>query len=143
MSRPLSKVLRESSLEGVMRWGFWCPGCRCPHYLPIVKPPGTTNKGPWLFTGELDAPTIAPSVHVTHDAIKDPITGEVLGPAGSLCHSIITAGRITFLDDSHGHKLRGTHDLPPYPHPEELPPLPNPLRMFSAENRGPRKWRAV
>jgi hypothetical protein len=144
MSRILSRVLRESTyLEAgwsIPRWGFWCPGCRHPHMLPIEKPPGTVDKGPWTFSGDLEAPTISPSVHVKVGELRDPDTGQVLAPASSWCHATITNGRITFLEDSHGHKLRGTHDLPAFPHPELEPPLP---RQEAPRLHSGRIWKAV
>lgn len=62
---------------------IFCPGCGCGH--------GWTAG--WQFNGNLDAPTIRPSLKVT----------EMRG----ICHSFITDGKIQFLDDC-WHSLKGT-----------------------------------
>lgn len=72
---------------------FFCPGCQSPHG------PDTS----WSFNGDVDRPTLRPSVLVTQP------------PTPMRCHSFVTDGRIEFLSDC-THSLAGqTVDLPDWP----------------------------
>lgn len=91
--------LREGKKLSEMREGmfyFVCPGCKYGHAF-------YTKNGPlndagveqlWTFNGDLDCPTISPSLNVN---AKD---------ADRRCHSWIRNGTIEFLSDSF-HDLRG------------------------------------
>lgn len=85
---------------------FICPGCAEPH---------TIDETIWTFDGNLERPTLAPSVKVTGSRFiggpeSDP-TDKALWPA-FVCHSFVRGGRIQFLADS-THALAGkTVDLP-------------------------------
>lgn len=83
---------------------FVCPGCADAldnsglHMLAV----NSTVKSPaWTWDGNLDAPTLSPSI-VTR-------TGDLV------CHSFLEAGVFNYLDDC-THKFRGQHvpmgDLP-------------------------------
>lgn len=102
---------------------FWCPGCEVAHGID----------GKWSFNGDLDRPTISPSVLMTGRTwvLDDPtapvVFEDVPGMQGvrrdarpgrfieSRCHSFVTDGHIQFLTDS-THQLAGqTVDLPAWP----------------------------
>jgi hypothetical protein len=80
--------------DGVMVGGL--------HMLPI----NTEAKAPaWTFDGNLDAPTLWPSILTAHEHARRP------GPTGELleqpfvCHSFIKEGVFDFLSDcTHQHK---------------------------------------
>lgn len=84
---------------------FVCPGCAEDrggsglHMLPV----NTTEKSPsWDWDGNLDAPTLNPSI----------LTGK---DSPNICHSFLRVGRFEFLGDS-THSLAGkTVDLPDLP----------------------------
>ena len=94
----------DGSLYG---WKFYCPGCAqydAPdhgrlHQVHVV----TTG---WTFNGDVDKPTLSPSVLVTGGFWEDGTNIEVR------CHSFVREGRIEFLSDC-SHKLAGmTVELP-------------------------------
>ncbi len=77
---------------------FVCPGCeREPgegglHMIPVD---GDSNGRPsWSFDGNLDAPTLNPSILTTRE--------------GFVCHSFLRAGVFEFLGDC-THPLAGQH----------------------------------
>jgi len=77
---------------------FHCPGCDGTHSVYIKG----TNCPIWNWDGNLDLPTIKPSVLVQYGN----------KPGSKRCHSYVTAGKIQFVNDSN-HKLAGkTVDLP-------------------------------
>lgn len=83
---------------------FVCPGCALDgssglHVLPV----NTTATSPaWEWNGDVEAPTISPSI-LTH------------GGADTVCHSFLRGGVFEFLGDC-SHDLAGQHvpmpDLP-------------------------------
>lgn len=74
---------------------FFCPGCNLANMLPV------SGSGAWRWDGNLDAPTLEPSILC--------LTGKIR------CHSFMRAGRLQFLDDC-THALRGqTIDVPVLP----------------------------
>lgn len=84
---------------------IFCPGCGHAHVFNSRMP----NKSPgWDFNGNLEKPTFTPSMRVFCPAMH----GE---PERTICHSWVTNGKITFLEDSTGHTLRGEHPLPDFP----------------------------
>jgi hypothetical protein len=117
----LSSKLRSVG-DGV---GFWCPGCESVH---------SVNKA-WHWDGNVDAPTISPSILVTtghhvsgHESGKscwcsyraDRIAkGDDPGPFQcERCHSFVRSGMIEFLTDC-THKLAGqTVPVPDWPYAE-------------------------
>jgi hypothetical protein len=94
--------------EGKRYLTFRCPGCQSTHM--VTAPPSPIA---WGFNGDLDRPTLTPSVLVSYDgpnAGEDRGGGDLVPPAR--CHSFVTDGRIQFLADS-THALAGqTVDLP-------------------------------
>ena len=93
MGVRLSKVLIKGDVVS-----FKCPACKRNHSVDV-----TEGKG-WKFNGNLDAPTIAPSILVhPHESS--------FGPAQLRCHSFVENGKIRFCSDS-DHELAGkTFDL--------------------------------
>lgn len=94
---------------------FQCPGCGQEHCIP------TSGVNAWSFNGDLERPTLQPSILAKGVKIKLGPDGKWNGewergedgkPLPNLCHSFVTNGRIQFLSDSN-HKLAGlTVDLP-------------------------------
>ncbi|GAB0156239.1 hypothetical protein CHRYSEOSP005_15030 [Chryseobacterium sp. Alg-005] len=76
---------------------FDCPGCKCSHYVNTNDKWGNVV---WDFNGNLDKPTVRPSILV-HPNHKN-----------GRCHSFITDGKIQYLIDC-DHELAGeTVELP-------------------------------
>lgn len=90
---------------------FVCPGCVDAsggsglHILPVNS---STKSPSWTWDGNLDAPTLSPSI-LTHT--KPYVDGRPTG----VCHSFLRAGVFEFLHDC-THSLAGQHvplpDLP-------------------------------
>jgi hypothetical protein len=83
-------------------WTFWCPGCaewdEPGSHLHSTHAVDRT----WTFNGDVNRPTLSPSVLVT---------GRFKGEERR-CHSFVRDGRIEFLSDC-SHKLAGqTVELP-------------------------------
>lgn len=71
---------------------FNCPGCNVSHGFKVTGSPK------WTFNGNVDKPTISPSLKVQ---FHDNHTGK-----DQVCHSFIKDGVIQFLQDC-THKLAG------------------------------------
>ena len=107
---------RASKAEGD-RLLFWCPGCEHAHMVTYGRGPST-----WSWDGDVERPTISPSVlvHPHQTLIDDTLEGPALTAPENvtttpLCHSFVTDGRIEYLSDS-THALAGqTVDLPEWP----------------------------
>ena len=102
----LSAKLRSVAVltPGATGISFWCPGCDGAHVVAV-------GGGRWSWDGDVDAPTISPSILVTYQG-KD--AGQDDAPPAR-CHSFMRAGRIEFLSDS-THALAGqTVPLPDWP----------------------------
>jgi len=114
-----AKAARNSDGRAMVR--IHCPGCDESHVL-AVDGAGRPN---WGFNGDLDRPTLTPSILVTSGHYSPgwtpdkkcwcsppPDGEEGWGFACERCHSFVTDGRIQFLDDC-THALKGqTVDLP-------------------------------
>lgn len=74
-----------------------CPGCEHPHVVPTV------GERAWGFNGDMDRPTLTPSVLV-YPNWKD-VDGNVVEHSPR-CHVFIRDGRIEFLSDC-THALAG------------------------------------
>lgn len=80
---------------------FACPGCvemkktDGVHILPVYLPgePATAPRPSWEWDGNLDAPTLSPSI-------------ATMLPPNDQCHSFLTAGVFEFLADS-THSMAG------------------------------------
>lgn len=104
----MKSMIRKVNDQGVRyeALAFICPGCASVserstglHLLPV----NTTNKKPaWEWDGNLEAPTLSPSI----------LTGK---GSSSICHSFLKNGVFNFLTDS-THALSGKEipipDLP-------------------------------
>jgi hypothetical protein len=75
---------------------FVCPGCIAGgpsgysglHQLPVNAP--GIDKPSWSWDGNLEAPTLSPSIRTKID----------WGSGPQVCHSYLKAGRFDFLEDS-------------------------------------------
>lgn len=75
---------------------FWCPGCDLPHSISY-------SIGRWTFNGDVNKPTIIPSIRCFYKRDGKEIT---------TCHSHVIDGQIQFCGDCQ-HPLYGqTVDLP-------------------------------
>ena len=102
---------------------YWCSGCEYidddgqrqggAHSLPIS---GDTGERPvWQFDGNLDAPTLSPSVLSRRTVATRIVDNEVVERREIVCHSFIRGGMIEFLGDC-THELAGqTVPLPELP----------------------------
>lgn len=68
--------------DGKKQYNFFCPGCKCYHGF---------KEGVWTFDGNLESPTVYPSLLTT---------GE------NTCHLFIRKGKLEFLSDC-SHELAG------------------------------------
>ncbi len=85
--------------EGATLARFFCPGCQ-EHHVPIISPAPFVEGPVWEFNGDLEKPTLFPSLLVAPDS------------PGERCHLFVTDGQAQFLPDCH-HALAGqTVDLP-------------------------------
>jgi hypothetical protein len=90
---------------------FRCPGCKSTHAIP------TDAKG-WKFNGNLDSPTITPSIlvrrkrSITDAEAERILNGEKLEIPTEICHSYITDGLIQFCGDSTHSLASNTVALP-------------------------------
>jgi hypothetical protein len=98
---------------------FWCPGCDQAHTIGVEYPES------WGFNGDLERPTITPSVLVHMTKWKGTFeqygkwtlpTHNVEPGTEATCHSFVTDGRIQFLGDSTHHLAGQTVDLPDWPY---------------------------
>ena len=82
---------------GNNRFAFHCVACGCAHSI----------NDRWGFNGDLENPTITPSILVNGDP-------RLLNPAVPRCHSFVTNGKIHYLEDC-THLFAGqTIDLPDF-----------------------------
>ena len=98
---------------------FDCPGCKKGHQ--VWTKPG--NGACWQFNGDVERPTINPSLLVRYPWFKEFIEYKedgkpLIGKQGTeftyVCHSFIRDGKIQFLNDC-THELAGrTVELPEF-----------------------------
>ena len=104
---PKTELLTDD--YGIVRLWFWCPGCDEPH-APVVQTPEWMRPGSepvWTWNGDLDKPTISPSVLARANRLTDGETKK------TVCHSFLRDGKLEFLGDC-THDLAGqTVELPP------------------------------
>jgi hypothetical protein len=97
LSSRLRSVRIDAQRTGI---SFWCPGCDRAHMVTTGGP------GAWSWDGNVDAPTISPSIKVEAPP--------------SVCHSFVRQGQIEFLGDC-THPLAGQRvQLPDWPGQEEV-----------------------
>ena len=100
LSRKLRSVGFGTAGTGI---GFWCPGCDEACVIRTAGDPPT-----WTWNGNVDAPTISPSINVTYDGADK----------HTICHSFVRDGSIQFLGDC-THAFAGqTIPLPDWPETE-------------------------
>jgi hypothetical protein len=83
---------------------IFCPACRCGHGIWTTNK-NEVNNALWTFDGNMDRPTISPSILVRHTDFngKDVV-----------CHSFVNNGMIQFLGDC-SHEMAGkTLELPEF-----------------------------
>ncbi|MGE3404359.1 MAG: DUF6527 family protein [Vicinamibacterales bacterium] len=85
---------------------LWCDGCETHHVVPITGPRA------WQFNGDVEKPTLAPSIRVTYPRTanggREPLSAKT-------CHSFVRDGRWQYLSDC-THRLAGqTVPLPELP----------------------------
>lgn len=106
--------------DGTKQAAFMCPGCGGYH-APRIE-----GKHVWGWNKNLEKPTFTPSILVRWVTIpKNPeldvngkyildTSGRIKGAKDERCHSLVTDGKIRFLNDC-THKLKGkTVSLVPY-----------------------------
>lgn len=106
--------MKIKRLQNDPRLLFLCPGCDESHCF---------DEKIWQFNGDMEKPTISPSVLVRTVKMPDPIPrnadgsykigadGRVEGSKDSVCHSFVKDGKIQFLDDCSHDKAGQTLDL--------------------------------
>ena len=88
---------------------FFCPGCKCAHRF-FAGGPKVPHRPQWEFDGNMENPTISPSISVkgtvpiTEDEHRRLMGGEKIKPKKFVCHSYVKDGMIQFLSDC-------THEL--------------------------------
>lgn len=70
---------------------FYCPGCKCDHGLWTSNKNG--NNVIWKFNGDLNKPTVTPSLLIKHGK-------------NIVCHLFIKEGMLKYLHDC-SHELAG------------------------------------
>lgn len=104
---------------------LWCPGCAQPyadatedehhsglHMLPVSG----AAKTQWTFDGNLELPTLSPSILTRSDHKRRRINGETVDAGPFVCHSFLVAGVWQFLGDC-THPLVNQH-VPVVPLPD-------------------------
>jgi hypothetical protein len=79
----------ERQIDGkVVGYYVWCQGCKAAHFFPTTLP----HPQRWTFSGTLERPTFTPSLllYWTDPQTKQRIT---------VCHTVVTDGRIAFQGD--------------------------------------------
>lgn len=95
---------------------MFCPGCDETHAIEVDP----SNESHWSWNGNLQAPTISPSIKregvqweptsTFHKPTHDVAPGEEI-----ICHSYVRQGNWEFLPDSTHHLKGQTVPLPPIP----------------------------
>ena len=93
----MAKVIKIENQKGI--YAFWCEGCQCSHFIAVAD--NDQNFPVWSFNGDMEKPTVSPSI-----LVKSTDNG-----VPTVCHSFIRNGKIQYLSDC-THKLAGqTVDL--------------------------------
>ena len=84
---------------------LWCPGCRDVHFVN-----GAPHPDGWTWNGDLERPTISPSILVRYRHWEPPVTAENLEQwkrepweqhqVDRVCHSFVRDGVWEYLADS-------------------------------------------
>lgn len=101
-------------------WGFLCEGCDGYHTIWTVEAENHGQRPRWGFDGNLELPTIIPSVLNTWGKFADPNWEEPNEPSilegyswSGKCHIFVTRGQIQWLGDC-THKLAGQTKMLPF-----------------------------
>lgn len=87
----MPKFVKPLNFElGMPDFEFLCPGCGCKH--GVYTTPSKFNNTVWSFNGDVNKPTVVPSIKVTHSPHP---TAQKL----HICHSYIKDGMIQYLAD--------------------------------------------
>lgn len=88
----------------------WCPACKDTHSFALDNP--QHNGAKWVWDGNVEAPTVSPSMRIRWGSQADP-----KWPArGGVCHYTLTMGMINYCGDC-THELKGhSVPLPPWPY---------------------------
>jgi len=90
-----SKIVTVGVGEKFNRLSYYCSGCKT--YKAIaIKGSGEPGTNGWAFNGDLNRPTLSPSI-----LNRSEINNELI-----VCHSFLRDGKIEFLDDC-THELAG------------------------------------
>lgn len=96
-SSDVKFAIKSYDGERDVRLVFHCPGC---HFIHSIRVSGESPV--WQFNGDVDHPTVHPSIRVQW----------YHGDDDRCCHSFLEDGRLRFLDDC-THDLAGqTVDVP-------------------------------
>ena len=110
----MPKCKESEKHKGMM--SFYCPGCKETHTIITQKQDYPSPV--WEFNGDMDNPTVSPSVKVTYRHPKEYGKGDhaPIGWKGEevedVCHSFVCDGKIQFLSDCTHELARKTVDLP-------------------------------
>lgn len=114
MSGPVARLRQVSNGTTGERLGahvlVWCPGCDDLHTIGVEGDDGSKPRTEWTWDGNLEAPTVSPSILVRMDFTNN------VRPS-IVCHSYLESGRWRFLDDS-THAFSGVTGVPMVPLPE-------------------------
>lgn len=94
---------------------FFCPGCQEFHVFTCNGKLWPSTGATWNFDGNLENPTVTPSINIGWGKQADPNWVEPEGEDAAInwsgrCHSTITEGKISFAKDS-THILSGQRDI--------------------------------
>lgn len=108
MGAPVARVSEELPNGHGRALLLWCPGCESMHQVHF----GGTTEPRWDFDGNIDAPTISPSLLVRgvqwsaeYPEMQKPRHNVAAGQE-TVCHSFIRAGQWEYLSDC-THPLAG------------------------------------
>ena len=85
---------------------LWCPGCDEAHRVTV------NQQGSWTWDGDVERPTISPSILVSGtqraegESFHRPRHAGAIAGGPTVCHSFVRDGRWEFLTDS-THVLAG------------------------------------
>lgn len=104
-----SKLRSVTNRDGEKAIAYYCPGCERVHVVWYK------GKVAWEWDGDVEKPTISPSIRLYDLAYFDEDTGKDI-PEKTECHCFVKAGEIQFLSDC-AHKLAGqTVPIPDWPY---------------------------
>lgn len=114
----MAKFVEIQNEKGVFM--FDCPGCGCSH--AVYTETANSNGAKWQFNGDVNRPTVAPSLLVRYRGAHPPITPDNVEEwsrnpwpqtmVERVCHSYIVDGKIQYLTDCTHHLAGQTIELP-------------------------------